>query len=78
METEGKEDWVNGDGSTPLCSRLRSGNCLLPIQGAAARRGPRFRLSLIEILLCLLHFVWAGGNLAEQADHLGTVPLNAI
>ena len=40
--------------------------------GRAARREPRFRLFLFEILLSLPHLAGAGGNLAERADHLGS------
>ena len=40
------------------------------LQGGPSPRGPRFRLFCIEILLFLLHFVWAGGNLTERADQL--------
>ena len=32
----------------------------------------RFRLFLSELLLCLPHSAWAGGNLAEWADRLGS------
>ena len=39
----------------------------MSVQGGPSPRGPRFCLFLIEILLCLPHFAWAGGN---RADHL--------
>ena len=40
--------------------------------GWSPPRRPRFRLFLTEILFCLPHSAWAGGNQAEWADHLGS------